>query len=51
MDNRVGTDCGTGGAGRAKGENWDNCSRTTIKYLIKKKGYNLGGDFQATLKF
>ena len=22
---------------RAKGENWDNCNRITIKYLIKKE--------------
>ena len=39
MDNRVGTDCGSRGkAGwrRAKGENWGNCNRTTIKYLILK---------------
>ena len=40
MGNRVGTDCGSGGgwAGqrRAKGENWDNCNRTTIKYLEKE---------------
>ena len=33
IDNKVGTDCGSRGVGRAggaMGENWGNCNRTTI---------------------
>ena len=41
MDNWVGTDCesgrrGEGGKGRAMGENWDNCNRTTTKNKKQK---------------
>ena len=37
MDNRVGIDCGGQlGRGEHRWKNWDNCNRTTIKYLIKK---------------
>ena len=37
LDNNVGIDCGRGqwdGWRRAKGENWDNCNRLTIKKMI-----------------
>ena len=40
MDNRVGNDCGSGGGlggGGQRGENWGNCNRITIKFLIKKE--------------
>ena len=36
MDNRVGIDCGSGGLGRAMGENWDSCNRTTIFLKAQK---------------
>ena len=42
MDTSVGTDCGSRGGpggGGQRGKNWDNCNRTTIKYLIKKRKY------------
>ena len=41
MDNTVGIDSGSTwgqgtGQGRAMGQNWDNCNRTTIKIIINK---------------
>ena len=40
MENRVGTDCGSGGrlgGGEQRRKNRHNCNRTTIKYLIKRE--------------
>ena len=37
MESTVGNDSGSGGGGqrRAKGENWGNCNRITIKMIEK----------------